>query len=327
MKVFVSSKELAGIMKSMCKVARPKSMSPIMSHVAVCFDDGLLTVTANDGKRTLSEWIPAEGEAGRCTIEADKLLRACAAIGDHTATLEPDSIKGGKAELRLSGGHYSDFPQPDYEAGRPVGVTAEGLCDIAKELLYATPANHWRTMINGLHLGGDCVAATDSFVLAWRKIDYSEKSITIPTESVRHLSGMSGKVLVSDSMLIIEGSSSRFTTTLLSEKYPDWPRMIPVKFDCEIAIYADEFVDAMRVAQVGGEKAQFKFRDGQVEISNSGSSVTCDCASDSEFSGGFHLQYMIDTVLAAGRNDVTLKLNSVGPSMVDDQQLIMPVKF
>lgn len=327
MKVFVSAKDLAAVMKSACKIAKPKAMNPVMSHVAVSFDDGLLTITANDGKRTYSEWLKAKGDAGRCTIEADKLMRACAAIGDKEATLQPDSISGGKSKLQLSSGHYSEFPQPDYESGIAVAVAAERLCEAAKELAYATPGNHWRTMINGLHLGGDCAAATDSFVLAWRKIDYDGKEITIPTESVRHMSGLSGKVSVSESMLIIEGDSSRFTTTLLGEKYPDWPRMIPKSFDAEIAIHADEFIEAMRAAQIGGEKAKFDFGDGQVLISNSGASVACDCASDAEFSNGFHLQYMIDSVTAAGRNDVTLKLNSAGPSMIDDQQLIMPVKF
>jgi DNA polymerase-3 subunit beta len=327
MRVFANAKELARIMKSACKIARPKMQLPVLSHVAVSFDGGLLTVTANDGKRTYSEWIEAEGEAGRCTIEADKLLKACGAIGDNMATLEPDSIKGGKSKLKLQSGAYANFPMPDFESGVEVGITGKELCEVAKALSYATPANSWRTQINGLHLGGDCAAATDSFVLAWRKIGYDAEPITIPTESARQLSGLSGRVIVSPSQLIVEGESSRFTTTLLGEKYPDWPRMIPKSHEAEVAVNAREFVEAMRAAQIGGEKAHFEIEDGEVVIWNDGARVSCPCASDKPLKVGFHLQYMIDSVLAVGRDDVTLKLNQVGPSVVGDEQLIMPVKF
>src|SRR6056297_2756138 len=127
MKLIIEKNTIASVMKKAIKVANPKSMIPILKHVAIDFDGEKCTITANDTSRTYSEMFAAEGESGQWTIEADKLAKAVNGMKSGPVEITPEYVKQGRSKIKLESLKYSDFPQPDYEKAEDAGVTGEQL--------------------------------------------------------------------------------------------------------------------------------------------------------------------------------------------------------
>lgn len=328
MRIVTTKQTLSAVMKKAAKIANPRATMPILSHVAIDFDGETCTITANDSARTYSERFKATGEAGRCAIEADKLLRAVNGMATGDVELTDTQIKQGRSKLKLLPRNYADLPQPDYDDAQPCGIVAEQLAGIIAEIGHAIPQKDVRTMLNGLHLTNGRAVATDGFRMAWVDCGYEGPDLILPAESIRQMPEMSGQVMVSDGQVVIESDDARYTTNLIDAKYPDWRRIIPKTFDATATVDADAIVQALKTAQIGGDKAKLTFSDGQCHIVNDGAESACDAQCDAEVTVGFWIQYLVDAVVAAGTKSVTLGLNpSIPGCIVNDRFVVMPVRF
>lgn len=328
MKIITDKKTLSAVMKKAAKVASARTALPILSHVAIDFDGETCTITANDSARTYSERFAATGEPGQCTMEADKLLKAVNGMASGDLELTDGQVKQGRSKIKLESRNYGDFPQPDYENAQDCGITGEQLASMIAVIGHAVPTKDVRPMLNGIHLTeGHCVA-TDGHRMAWADCDYAGPDIIIPAETVRQIGDMTGKVMVSDKQLIIESESARFTTNLLSEKYPNWKGIIPREFVATATMNADDFVAAMKTAQIGGDNAKLDFSGGQCHISNKGAESACDAECDADMVVGLFIQYAIDAIQASGLEAVTIGLNQSRPGcLINERFTVMPVRL
>lgn len=328
MKIITTKQVLSSVMKKAAKIASTRATIPILSHVAIDFDGETCTITANDSARTYSERFQATGDAGSCTIEADRLLKAVNGMSAGDVELTETQIKQGRSKLKLESRNYADFPQPDYDDAENSGITADDLSAIISEIGHAIPAKDVRPMLNGLHFTEGHAVAADGFRMAWANCAYSGPDIIIPAESIRQMPDISGKVMVSSGQIIIESDDARYTTNLVDAKYPDWNRIIPKKFDATATVNCDELIQALKTAQIGHEKAKLSFSGGQCVITNEGAESACDAQCDSDVEVGFWIQYLIDAIQADGTDSITIGLNpSIPGCMVNDRFVVMPVRL
>lgn len=327
MKIITTKETLNAVMKKAAKVASPKSTMPILTHVAIDFDGQNCTITANDSARTYSETFAATGERGQCTIEADKLAKAVAGMKSGEVELTESVIKQGRSKLKLESRNYADFPQPDYTAAQECGLSGSDLARVIAVIAHAMPVKDARPMLNGVHIEEGFAVATDGHRMAFVPLDYQGPDITIPADSVRQIGDMGGKVLVSDSQLIIEGEKGRFSTHLIDGKYPDWRRVRPSEFDATVRVNAQDLLAACKTVQLGGNTAKFNFYDGTITINNEGGEAAADCEVDNPVIAGFNLAYVIDAINAADTAEIVWKVNASKSSEMNDSFVVMPVRL
>ena len=328
MKLITEKTAISAALKQAVKVANPKASIPILSHVAIDFGGANCTITANDSLRTYSSTFTATGEPGQCTIEADKLYRAVNGMKSGDIEIAPDHIKQGRSKLKLESLNYEDFPQPDYAESDDAGITAEALSEAIRTVHHAMAMKDVRHMLNGVHLcDGHCVA-TDGHRMAVVDLPYAGPSIIIPAESIRSIIDMAGSVKVSDRQIIIESESTRFSTSLIEAKYPDWQRVIPKGFAATATLNADDFMSAIKTVQLGGEQARLTFSDGQLLIKNDKAEAVVDCQIDADAESGFNLQYLADAIQASRKAEIAICIGGErGSSIIDGRFIVMPVMF
>lgn len=328
MKITVDKNTLSAAMKNAAKIANPKSTIQILSHVAIDFDGETCTITANDSSRTYSERFAATGEPGQCTIEAAKLARAVAGMKSGDVELTDSQIKQGRSKIKLESRSYSEFPQPDYEEATEAGITAAQLKGAIAQVAHALPTKDVRPMLNGVHLCEGYAVATDGLKLAHCELGYTGGPIIIPSETVRQIPDIDGQVSVSDRQIIINGERHRYTSNLIEQKYPDWPRFIPQEFKWECTINADDLADAIKTAQIGGDNVRMDAADGEISIYNDKAEAVVAGEFEGELKAAFLAQYLVDAIGAAGTDEVTLQIGSArGDALINGRFLVMPVKL
>lgn len=328
MKIITNKNTLNAAMKNASRIANPKATMPILSHVAIDFDGETVTITANDSSRTYSERFAATGEPGQCTIEAAKLAKAVAGMKSGDIELTPDQIRQGRSKLKLESRNYADFPQPDYEDSTDTGITAQQLKSAISSVGHALPTKDVRPMLNGVHLCEGHAVATDGLKLACVELEYKGSPIIIPAETVRQIPDMDGMVSVSESQIIIDGESQRYTSTLIGQKYPDWQRFIPKDFKWGCSVDSVELIEALKTAQLGGESVRLDAQNGEIVITNDNAETVVGAEFDGEFKGAFFAQYLIDAANAAGTDSLSFQVGAGrGEALVNGRLLVMPVRL
>lgn len=327
MKIKTTKEVLAAATKRAAKVASVKSTIPVLSHLAVDFDGETVTITANDGVRTYSEKFSAEGEAGQCTIEADKLAKAANGMKSGEIELTPTQIKQGRSNLKLESLRYSDFPQPDYGAADDCGITGEQLADAIGFVAHAIPTKDVRHILNGVHLTNGYCVATDGHRLAFCELPYDGPDIIIPADSARQIGAMYGQVKVSDRQLVIDGKSSRFSSGLIEGKYVDWRRVVPKDLANTITFDGSAMLAELRTALLGGNLAKFTLSDGQITIQNDGAETAIDFEGQADLVIGYNIQYLIDAISTTGGGTITMQIQEGKPCLVNNNLIVMPVRI
>ena len=327
MKIIIEKSDISATMKRAAKVAPQKSTMPIFTHVALDFDGEILTITANDGVRTYSESVPATGDPGKCTIEAQKLARAVAGMKSGPIEITEGQIKQGRSKLKLGSMPFNDFPQPDYEYAKSTTLMSGQLSEAIAIVAHAMPQKDVRPMLNGIHLTEGFAVATDGHRMAFWEIDYNGPDITIPADSVRQMPDMKGIVSVSDNQMIIYGNWARFSTSLQSGKYPDWRRVVQKEFGATATVNADDLLAALKTAQLGREIGRFEFTTDTLSVVNDNAEAACDLECDKEITTGFNYQYVIDAVMASGLPNVEIQINGMKSSLINGHFVLMPVRI
>ena len=327
MKIIIEKSDISATMKRAAKVAPQKSTMPIFTHVALDFDGELLTITANDGVRTYSESVPATGDPGKCTIEAQKLARAITGMKSGPIEITEGQVTQGRSKLKLESMPFNNFPQPDYEDATATTLTSGQLSEAITIVAHAMPQKDVRPMLNGIHLTEGFAVATDGHRMAFWEIDYNGPDITIPADSVRQMPDMKGIVSVSDNQMIIDGNGARFSTSLQSGKYPDWRRVVQKEFNATATVNADDLLAALKTAQLGREIGRFEFTTDTLSVVNDNAEAACDLECDKEITTGFNYQYVIDAVMASGLPNVEIQINGMESSLINGHFVLMPVRI
>ena len=326
-----------------------KSTLPILGNILFDVSEGLLTLTATDLELEMVAHaaIDNQGEDGKVTIPARKLLDICKSLpDDSTLTFELDNdiikISTGRSKYSLATLPASDFPNIEEWTG-DVEFTL-----LKSELLRLIESTHFsmanqdvRYYLNGMSIETEGKeirsVATDGHRLAICKI--SNEELALPTlqvivprkgimEIIRLLDPVDESVQIflgSNHLRIIDTEFS-FTSKLVDGRFPDYRRVLPRNGDKVLNANKDHLRQVLsRAAILSNEKfkgvrlnfsrSELKITANNPEQEQAEEFIEIDFPYD-DVEIGFNVSYVLDVLNAIKEPDVKFTLADANSSVV-----------
>lgn len=235
----IDAAELAGALAG--HIAKANAAVDILKHVLVRADHDGIELTSTDVEAWITTRITASASAPvTCALEAARLR---AAITGLTGPVSID-IDTGKCQATLRnarGGRFqipslpaADFPAAHDDIHEQVQTDLEALAKAIRRVQYAKAVKDARYYLNGVHVGGGMVAATNGHRLAIVDLDAGLNAI-IPSPSLGALlaaMGQDGATLRRrpghdgrDAALGVEWPGGSVYTNLVDGRFPDARRV------------------------------------------------------------------------------------------------------
>lgn len=258
MKLVFSQSQFNGNLSLVSRAVSSRPSHPVLANVLMVADESAqqVSLSAFDLSLGIQTSFPAQIEdGGSLTLPAKLLSDIISRLPDGDITLTTEDDESGLVTLTSSTGRYQvrslpadEFPSlPTVEDGQTANLPIESLLAGLRGTLFATSDDEAKQILTGVHLtirvDGLEFAATDGHRLSVVKtaseeeVKTEEVSVTIPAKALQELIKMlerqSGAVTVifDSSQAVFEWTDQRLTTRLLEGQYPNYPQLLPKKFD------------------------------------------------------------------------------------------------
>ncbi|WP_206485923.1 DNA polymerase III subunit beta [Thalassotalea sp. G2M2-11] len=345
-----------------------KSTLPILGNVLFDVSGQSLTLTATDLELEMVAYatIDNQGEDGKLTIPAKKLLDICKSLPDgsmitfDTANDDTVIISSGRSKYSLSILPADDFPNIEQWQGD----VEFKLCK--SELLRLIESTHFsmanqdvRYYLNGMSIeteGNEIRSvATDGHRLAICKIPINSlqlpnRQVIVPRkgilEIIRLLDPVEEEVQVylgSNHIRIIDNEFS-FTSKLVDGRFPDYRRVLPRNGDKVLTTDNNHLRQVLSRASILSNE---KFRGVRLNFSNSELKITANNPEQEqaeevlevdfpydEVEIGFNVNYVLDVLNAIKDDSVKFTLADANSSVVIEGEtsseatyVVMPMRL
>ena len=330
MKAIVERADFTDAISSVTAVLPVRSTQPILANVLLSASGNNLTAVGTDKEQSLYVSIPAEVPVpGSFAVPAKKLGDILREMdnGDVEIILDENhlSIIQGKRKIRLPGVPADEFPQTDLlkSPQKPFQIEPDILLELMNLTAYAISTEITRMNLSGLlwqiFPNEMRMVATDGHKLALVKkkmeTDFSSPvELLIPERAVTKLMGILSKVhgetisvTTGDGSIQFEMDSYRFQSKLITEKFPDYERVLPTENDAIMIADTQELTQAVKLMSVISSAitnlVKFSFSKGSLELFASdldagteGSSAISVDYEGEPFSIGFSSKMLLDVL-------------------------------
>ncbi|RMH58572.1 MAG: DNA polymerase III subunit beta [Candidatus Hydrogenedentota bacterium] len=249
---------------------RPTSIQ-ILQNMLIEADkkEKALRITATDLELVLCVNIPATvDEAGSLTVPGRKFFEAVREFPEgeiHLTATENHSlgVKLEKTRISLRGTAPEEYPNVLLKTeGTTIGMKSGSLRKALQKTIIATSREESRSFLAGVNFEirkeSQRLIATDGHRLAVSEIDVeggiSKKNAInaiVPSRAVLALVNMlpeagDVKATFGDAQCVFETENDRFFSRLISEKFPDYEKIIPKSSDVVVEVDREEFLDLLR---------------------------------------------------------------------------------
>ena len=266
MKLVCDRAKLDEALKAVAPLAKAKNKIPVLAHIQIVAQDGVLNCAATDLDAYCEAGLPADvTENGGTLVRGEQFMRLVSSLppGTHVEVTADDkslSIRCGKASYKLPTLPLVDWPEfQDATAANEFTLSAEqikrlfGIPEIAIEA-GSSP----RLYLSGCYLhqdGPDLVSVATNgkqLLKCSEPLDAAlADGVIVPRESVHEIL----RLATSDIRIKASCGSLTFRSKLVNAAFPDYARVIPDLIpDTAIAVDRKELTDAVkRLSLVGGE--------------------------------------------------------------------------
>jgi len=237
--------------------------------------------------------------------------------------------------------------EPDPETN-PIEVE---LGQLIAEVEQVCQKGAFRENMQGVCIMNGVSVATDGHRLLKynpENVEYSvNESVTIPKAAgsaiVRTFGGSVVKFHTSKTQAMVWSNGTVFITKLISERYPDFDGVIPMKYDFEYIVNRENLLKACsRMRLVNRQKAQplvkLNFKDNvltittqDIETQNTGSETMTYKGDVKEITAGFNTQYLIDMMSAYDVEELIFRATTPSKAWTVSSEkklgLIMPLRL
>lgn len=271
MKIQIPKQELLSAVNTVKGVVSIKSALPILSHILLEADNGILKLTATDLKVSIECTVDCTvDEAGSLTVSSQRLSMILNELPDDTVSLEllDTSIvllTCGQMETRLFSISPDEFPPlKTFDDVEPIEFKQSVLKNLFMKTSFAISTDQSRYNLTGLLLetksDGLRVVATDGrrLSLAVSNEDMPterEIKVIIPSKMIHELETLLAddeeqmvRVYLTESQASFLFDSVRIVTSLIEGNFPNYEAVIPKKQDKEIIVDIDGFMKCIRRA-------------------------------------------------------------------------------
>ena len=284
MKVLISRNELLDAVSAVSSIIPARSTQPVLANILISTGEDKLTLTGTDREQSLFINMPAEvEEPGSIAVGAKMLSDVIRAMDDADIRLETDDLHlnllQGRHRIKLPGVSPQDFPEAEIVSAPTMVFTlpTSSLVEYLDLTTYAMSTYAARPSLAGLL----CqffpeelrMVATDGHKLALLKkphtFELEEKlELFIPERAATRINSLISKT-VADEVEIAAGNGAaqfsadnfRFQTKLISEKFPDYERVIPTDNDKIMIADKEELIKCVKLMTIIANKltSQIKF--------------------------------------------------------------------
>lgn len=267
MKVTVNQKNLKKVLGLVEKIVSRNPSLPILNNILIKTDSGRLRISSTNLEIGINCLVGAKiDEVGEIAIPARVSSDFINNIVDEKITLHTKnnilSVNSDKYKTQILGFDPKDFPIIPKIKGDPVAVVPS---KVLKNLLYSVAdsiaISEARPELAGIYADFNSkkitFAATDSFRLSETNFDVknsSQHSVIIPRntviELIRITNDIEGElnVRIGDNQISFSNDDFELVSRLIDGNYPDYKKVIPVKFISKILVQKDDFEKDIRLA-------------------------------------------------------------------------------
>jgi DNA polymerase-3 subunit beta len=326
-----------------------KSTLPILGNILFDVRDQLLTLTATDLELEMVAYaqIDNQGEMGKLTIPARKLLDICKSLPDNstiTFTAHDDSVKlsSGRSRYSLSTLPATDFPNiEEWKGDVEFKLIKSELLRLIESTHFSMANQDVRYYLNGMSIESEGneirSVATDGHRLAICKISNNvlalpARQVIVPRkgilEIIRLLSPVDEEVdvyLGSNHIRIIDAEFS-FTSKLVDGRFPDYRRVLPRNGDKIFLTNKDTLRQVLSRASILSNE---KFKGVRLNFSDSLLKITANNPEQEQaeeeleidfpygdLEVGFNVSYVLDVLSAIKDDQVKFTLADANSSVV-----------
>ncbi|GAA0818224.1 DNA polymerase III subunit beta [Colwellia sp. D2M02] len=326
-----------------------KSTLPILGNILFEVSGQSLTLTATDLELEMvsSAIIDNQGEDGKVTIPARKLLDICKSLPENseiTFSASEDTIKlsSGRSRYSLSTLPANDFPNIEqWQGDVEFKLFKSELLRLIESTHFSMANQDVRYYLNGMSIESEGneirSVATDGHRLAICKI--SNDSLALPTrqvivprkgilEIIRLLSPVEEEVQVflgSNHIRIIDQEFS-FTSKLVDGRFPDYRRVLPRNGDKVFETNKDQLRQVLSRASILSNE---KFKGVRLNFSHSLLKITANNPEQEQAEEeieinfpyddleiGFNVSYVLDVLSAIKDESVKFTLADANSSVI-----------
>lgn len=326
-----------------------KSTLPILSNILFDVSENRLTLTATDLELEMvaSASVMNQGEDGKLTIPAKKLLDICKSLPEDSELIfetndETVIISSGRSRYSLSTLPATDFPNiEEWKGDVEFRINKSDLLRLIESTHFSMANQDVRYYLNGMSIETEGQeirsVATDGHRLAICKI--SDESLALPSrqvivprkgilEIIRLLDPVEEEIQVylgSNHIRIIDNEYS-FTSKLVDGRFPDYRRVLPRNGDKVLETNKDELKQVLSRASILSNE---KFKGVRLNFNASELKITANNPEQEQAEEvievnfpyedleiGFNVSYVLDVLNAIKDQEVKFTLADANSSVV-----------
>src|SRR6266481_2916672 len=251
---------------------------PILKNVLVEAENNSCSLTTTNLEIAVRYTVPCKViEPGKLTVPLQPLHTLVGTPENERISVETKQnvfrLVSDNYEAKLQGMPADDFPiiPKIKNAAESIEIKSDILKDAIRKVMIATQFSDLRPELNSVLFDFSidvikCVA-TDGFRLAEKSIGSGQFSTTIkepfrilvPLRTVQELirilkDGETVHIFRDENQILFKTEMLEFISRLVDGNFPDYSAIIPKKFDSEVIIAKTEFVQALRLMSVFGNK-------------------------------------------------------------------------
>lgn len=324
MKITVAKQDLLNAVNTVKTVVSAKSALPILSHILLEADEGLLRLTATDLKVSIECSISCDvATAGSMTVSSQRLASILAELPEKDITLDLGesnviSLECGKIHTKLFSMAPEEFPPiRNFEDVEPLVLSQDLLQDIFQKTSFAICTDQARYNLTGLLFeikdGLLTTVATDGRRMSLFRqedgiVDGIDIKVIIPGKMIHELERLLGdkgdvNVYISENQAAFVFGDIRISTALIEGTFPNYEMVVPQKHDKDVIVDTDGFLEAIRRTRT---MTNDKFNSVRLKIDDGIVKLTVVTPEVGEYEEELSIEYSGDPIEIAFNPDFVL---------------------
>ncbi len=286
MNLSISKEQILNGLQSVQNIVSTRTTLPILSNVLLRAENDRLELTATDLDVTITCTVEASvKKPGATTVPVKKLFGIARELSNSEIEMETDdkqvtSLRSGSSFYKIRGLGAEEFPPPPkFKEDKKVSLPQEKIKAMLKRTSFAISSDESRYVLNGIFISLKehklTMVATDGrrLAMADEEVDISDKSqgeFIVPAKAVNELNRLlqdQGELEIkySDNQAAFtlsgeKGANVLLVTKLIEGNYPNYRQVIPAETKERIALSREEFLHALRRAEIMTSEKQNSVR-------------------------------------------------------------------
>jgi len=377
MKIIILKENLNNGLSVIGRIAGKNLTLPILNNILIETEKSFINLSSTDLELGIKYWLLAKIEKeGKITIPSKILTSFINLLPNKKLTLEVKNqtlfIDCDDQNTQIKGLDAQDYPIiPTINDKSFIGLDIDLFCEGLSQVVDFTTINQARPELSGVYLSFQkdrvLLTATDSVRLAEKTIFLKEKvekeiSFILPQKTAREIINIfteqKGKiklysspnqVLFERSMTETDHPQIQVVSRLVEGEYPDYQGIIPKKYEAQVILSKNEFLNQVKTASIfSGKSNEVKVKINPkkegIEILSQNpelgenksflpAKISYGQEKSREMDVNFNYRFLIDGLLNIKSPKVVFELNGEdGPAVLKPAEdatyiyVVMPIK-